>query len=143
MDILLVEDEPHDVEMTLRALRKYHLSNKIHVARDGEDALAFILGTALHAHRTMAQDLGLIILDLMLPKMSGFEILQALQQEPKVSHIPVVVLTDSKESPNVVESYRLGAKSYMVKPVDFAKLVHTVKELGFEWSLSNPTVPAD
>ena len=129
MDIVLVEDNPADVELTLHVLRKQRLGNRIHVLRDGAEAVDFILSD---------EEVGLILLDLMLPKMSGFEVLQILQANRKTRDIPVVVLTDSMESPNIVESLRLGARGYMVKPIDFAKLVDTAQALGLHWRLFNP-----
>lgn len=135
IDILLIEDDVHDLELAVRGLERYHLSNDVNIVRDGEQALDFIFATGLYEHRTAGGDLGLILLDLHLPRISGLEVLQAVKADSRTSNIPVVVLTSSSEGPDIVESYRLGARGYMLKPVDFHKLVETVRQLGFHWSL--------
>ena len=137
IEILLVEDNADDLDMTLRALRKANLANKIQVARDGAEALEFILGEGAHAGRRMANLPKLILLDLKLPKVDGFEVLKRLKGDPRTRVIPVVVLTSSKEDRDVVESYRLGVNSYIVKPVNFEGFAKAVGELGLYWMLLN------
>lgn len=134
--ILLVEDNPHDVELTLRALKKYNLANKVHVARDGEEALDFIFGTGPATDRPK-DSLKVILLDLKLPKVSGLEVLQKIKSDERSRQIPVVVLTSSHEDRDMKECYQLGVNSYVVKPVEFDKFAQTVAELGFYWLLVN------
>ena len=134
--ILLVEDNPHDVELTLRALKKYNLANKVHVARDGEEALAFIFGAGPATARPK-NSLKVILLDLKLPKVSGLEVLQKIKSDERSRQIPVVVLTSSHEDRDIKECYELGVNSYVVKPVEFDKFAQTVAELGFYWLLVN------
>ena len=138
IEILLVEDSPDDLDMTLRALRKANLANKIQVARDGAEALDFIFCEGPHRR---AQDRGsvpkVILLDLKLPKVDGFEVLRRIKGDPRTKTIPVVMLTSSKEQRDVVESYHLGVNSYIVKPVNFESFVTAVGELGMYWLLLN------
>lgn len=137
VELLLVEDSPQDLELTQRALKKAKLTNQIHVARDGEEALDFIFCTGPFASRRVEDVPKLILLDLKLPKVDGLEVLRRLKDDPRTSSIPVVVLTSSKEQCDVVESYRLGVNSYIVKPVDFEGFSTAVKDLGFYWLLLN------
>lgn len=137
IEILLVEDNPDDVELTLRALRKHNLANNIQVARDGAEALEFIFGTGAYAGRDINHKPRVIFLDLKLPKVDGLEVLRKVKSDERTKAIPVVVLTSSHEERDVVESYKLGVNSYITKPVDFDKFVLTVKELGFYWLLLN------
>jgi two-component system response regulator len=134
--ILLVEDNPPDVELTLRALKKHNLANKVHVARDGAEALDFIFTTGLSTDRPK-DSLKVILLDLKLPKVSGLEVLQKIKSDERTRQIPVVVLTSSHEDRDIKECYKLGVNSYVVKPVEFDKFAQTVAELGFYWLLVN------
>ena len=128
IDILLVEDNPDDAELTVRSLGKHNLARRLHVAKDGQEALDFL--AAADAPRV-------IFLDLKLPRVDGFEVLRRLKSDEKTRAIPVVVLTSSTEDEDVVASYRLGANSYVVKPVDFVKFARSVADLGLYWLLLN------
>ena len=137
VEILLVEDNPADVELTLHALRRNNLANQIHVARDGEEALAFLFDPqrANHAH------LKLVLLDLKLPKVDGLEVLRKVKSDPRTKGIPVVVLTSSREDQDLVRSYELGVNSYIQKPVDFDQFRDMVKQLGLYWLVINQPPP--
>lgn len=137
VEILLVEDNPHDVELALRALKKNKIANQIVVVTDGEEALDFIFARGEYSHRKIENGPRVILLDLKLPKVDGLEVLKAIKSDPRTQSIPVVVLTSSKEEKDIIESYRLGVNSYIVKPVDFDKFVESVKSLGFYWLLLN------
>ena len=137
VDILLVEDNPNDLELALRALKKRHLANKVVVARDGAEALDFIFGTGAYADRDIANNLKVVLLDLKLPKIDGLEVLRRIKSDERTRLIPVVVLTSSQEERDIVESYRLGVNSYMVKPVDFEQFIDCVSELGLYWLVCN------
>jgi len=136
-EILLVEDNPQDVQLTLRALRKVSLTHRVHVARDGEEALEFIFCQGTHATRRIEDAPKVILLDLKLPKVDGLEVLKRIKSDPSTKAIPVVVLTSSKEQSDVVESYQLGVNSYIVKPVTFESFVNAVQQLGLYWLLLN------
>ena len=137
IEILLVEDNPTDIELTLRALKKRNLANKVHVVKDGAEALEFIFGTGTYAERDINHIPKVILLDLKLPKVDGLEVLRKVKSDERTKVIPVVVLTSSKEERDMVESYKLGANSYITKPVDFDKFAQTVSEMGFYWLLVN------
>ena len=137
VEILLVEDNPRDVEMTLRALKKRNLANNVHVAKDGAEALDFLFATGAHVARDPNHTPKVVLLDLKLPKVSGLEVLKKLKSDERTRTIPVVVLTSSQEERDMVESYRLGVNSYIVKPVDFDKFVESVGEIGLYWLLVN------
>ncbi len=137
VDILLVEDNPNDLELALRALKKRHLANKIVVARDGAEALDFIFGTGAYAGRELTDQPKLVLLDLKLPKVDGLEVLRRIKSDERTKVIPVVVLTSSQEERDIVESYRLGVNSYRVKPVDFERFIDCVSELGLYWLVCN------
>ena len=137
VEILIVEDTPQDLELTLRALRKANLSNDIQVARDGAEALEFLFCEGPHANRKIENGPKLILLDLKLPKIDGIEVLRRVKSDPRTKSIPVVVLTSSKEQKDVVESYRLGVNSYIVKPVNFEGFVEAVQDVGMYWLLLN------
>jgi len=142
MEILLVEDNPEDVEITLRAFQKYKLSNKIHVVQDGEEALECIFCTGRYAGRSVGSDPRLILLDLKLPKVDGIEILQRCKSDPRTKGIPIVILTSSREERDLVNSYNLGVNSYVVKPVDFSQFTEAVRRLGLYWMVLNQ-LPSD
>ena len=137
IEILLVEDNDDDVELTLHALRKENLANSIQVARDGEEALEFLFCNGNHADRVSAPPPKLVLLDLKLPKVDGLEVLRRLKGNPKTMTIPVVILTSSKEERDLIISYGLGANSYIQKPVDFEQFRETVKSVGLYWLLIN------
>ncbi|MDP1587627.1 MAG: response regulator [Prosthecobacter sp.] len=137
IEILLVEDSPEDLELTCRALKNANLSNHIQIARDGAEALDFIFCEGPHAVRRIEDTPKLILLDLKLPKVDGLEVLQRIKGDPRTRHIPVVVLTSSKEQTDVVKSYALGVNSYIVKPVNFESFSRAVQELGMYWLLLN------
>lgn len=137
VEILLVEDNPHDAELALRALRKNHLANRVFHVKDGAEALDFIFATGEYTQRKIERGLKLIMLDLKLPKVDGLEVLRRIKSDPRTKTNPVVVLTSSKEERDVVESYQLGVNSYMVKPVDFDQFVKSIAELGMYWMVLN------
>jgi two-component system response regulator len=137
MEILLVEDNPADVELTLRALKKHNLTNMVQVVSDGAQALDYLFGTGPFAGQKHPLPPKVVFLDLKLPKVDGREVLRRLKADPKTRLIPVVVLTSSKEESDIVESYKLGVNSYVVKPLDFDKFVEAVSELGLYWVLLN------
>lgn len=137
VEILLVEDNPQDLELAQRALRKANLTNRIEVARDGAEALEFIFCEGRYEARKIEDIPRVILLDLKLPKVDGLEVLKRLKGDPRTRAIPVVVLTSSKEQNDVVESYRLGVNSYIVKPVNFERFAEAVQQLGLYWLLLN------
>lgn len=137
VEILLVEDNPNDEELTLRALRKNNLANRVHVVRDGAEALEFIFATGAYTDRRVENGPKVILLDLKLPKVDGLEVLRRVKSDERTRATPVVVLTSSREERDVVESYKLGVNSYLVKPVDFDKFIQAVSQLGLYWLLLN------
>jgi CheY-like chemotaxis protein len=137
IEILYVEDNPSDVELTLHAFKKNHLANNILVARDGEEALEFIFGKDNDGKGTLAHFPRVILLDLKLPKVDGLEVLTRLKGDDRTKMIPVVVLTSSREERDIIETYRKGVNSYIVKPVDFEKFVEAMRALGMYWLLLN------
>ena len=141
-EILLVEDNPKDVELTLHALRKENLCKRIHVARDGEEALDFLFCRGTHSNRSFDHPPKLVVLDLKLPKVDGLEVLREIKKDMHTHAIPVAVLTSSKEDRDLVDSYRYGVNSYIQKPVDFDQFRETVKQLGLYWLVVNQTSPA-
>ena len=136
-EILLIEDNPEDVEITLRALQKYDFGNKIHVVRDGEEALQYLFSTGRYVDQPLSSGLRLILLDLKLPKVDGIEILQRCKSDPLTKHIPVVVLTSSREERDLTNSYTLGVNSYVVKPVDFSQFTEAIRQVGLYWMVLN------
>jgi two-component system response regulator len=137
VEILLVEDNPNDVELTLHVLAKNNFTDPVHVVRDGAEALEFIYGTGVYSGRDVNHQPKVILLDLKLPKIDGLEVLRRLKADPETSMIPVVVLTSSREERDIVESYKLGVNSYITKPVDFEQFNTTVRTLGMYWLLLN------
>jgi len=137
VEILLVEDNPQDLELTQRALRKANLTNCIHIARDGAEALEFLFCEGAHAGRKIEDGPKVILLDLKLPKLDGLQVLKRIKSDPRTKSIPVVILTSSKEQNDVVESYHLGVNSYIVKPVNFERFAAAVQEVGMYWALLN------
>lgn len=142
MQILLVEDNPKDVKLTLQALSEEKLGNAIQVARDGEEALDFLFCRGPFAHRSFDQPPRLVLLDLKLPKVDGLEVLEAVKSDPRTRAIPVVVLTSSREESDLVASYKLGVNAYIQKPVEFDSFRHAVKQLGLFWLVVNEPPPA-
>lgn len=136
-DILLVEDNPNDVELTLHALRKNGLAAPVHVARDGVEALEFLFGVEGGPPRDPPVNLKLILLDLKLPRLDGIEVLQRLKADPRTRTIPVVVLTSSRQKRDLVECYQMGVNSFIVKPMDYKKFVEAVGQVGLYWLLVN------
>jgi two-component system, response regulator len=137
VELLLVEDNPDDLRMTLRALKKANLANHIHIARDGAEALQFIFCQGEYSGRKIEDAPKVILLDLSLPKVDGKEVLERIKSDPRTKMIPVVVLTSSKEQSDVVQSYHLGVNSYIVKPVNFERFAVAVQDLGMYWLLHN------
>jgi two-component system, response regulator len=137
VEILLVEDNQDDLEMTLRAFRKANLTNRIHLARDGAEAVEFIFCQGAHAGRRFENPPKVILLDLKLPKIDGKEVLERIKADPRTRMIPVVILTSSKEQRDVIESYHLGVNSYIVKPVNFEAFAAAIQEVGMYWVLCN------
>lgn len=135
--ILLVEDNPNDAELTLRALTKSKIANPIVVAEDGQEALDFLFARGKYAERNVEQLPQLILLDLKLPKVDGLEVLRALRDDPRTRLLPVVVLTSSVQEQDLLESYSLGANSFVRKPVDFVQFVEAVGHLGLYWLVLN------
>ena len=139
-NVLLVEDSPYDVDLTLGALKPYQITNKIDVARDGGEALDYLYRRGLFAEREPGNPL-LILLDLQMPKVDGIEVLRQIRADPLLRLIPVVVFTSSSEQQDVVDSYELGVNAYIVKPVEFGKFSEAVRHLGLFWLLMNEPPP--
>ena len=137
VEILLVEDNPYDAELTLRALKNKGLANKLLTFQDGVEALDFLFGAGVYAGRNLALRPKVILLDLKLPRINGLEVLEKIRADERTKTIPVVILTSSQEESDIVRGYNLGVNSYMVKPVDFDKFFQAVEELGLYWLLLN------
>jgi two-component system response regulator len=142
IDILLVEDNPDDAALTLEALGEYRLSNRVHLAKDGAEALDFLFCRGAYAGRPELP-LKLVMLDIRLPKVDGLEVLRAIRADPRTEELPVVMLTSSQEDADIRTGYGLGANSYIVKPVDFDQFVEAVKDIGMYWAILNrpPVLP--
>ncbi|WP_292463063.1 response regulator [Methanolobus sp.] len=137
VEILLVEDNPNDSELALRALKKNKIANNVVVVTDGEQALDFFFARGEFSGRDASNVPKMVLLDLKLPKMDGLEVLKVLKDHDSTKTIPIIMLTSSKEENDIVESYRLGVNSYIVKPVDFDKFVEAVRDIGVYWLLLN------
>jgi CheY-like chemotaxis protein len=139
--ILLVEDNPDDEALTLRAFRKNNIKNKIVVARDGEEALNFLFRRGAHAAHDLHDFPEIVLLDLKLPKVDGLEVLQQIRANPSTRLLPVIILTSSKEEQDLIEGYSRGANSYVRKPVDFNQFIEAVRQLGLYWLVLNESPP--
>lgn len=137
IEVLLVEDNMSDAEMTIRALKKNNLANKLEHVKDGAEALDFIFATGKYSGRSVENTPKVILLDLKMPKVNGMEVLQKIRADERTKKIPVVVLTSSSEDPDIQECYRLGANSYVVKPVQFDKFIKAIADIGLYWLLIN------
>jgi two-component system, response regulator len=139
VEILLVEDNPSDAELTKRALKKNNLANRVFHVKDGEEALEFIFAKGAYSGRSIENTPRVILLDLKLPKVNGIEVLQQIKADERTKNIPVVVLTSSREDSDLAKCYELGVNSYIVKPVEFDNFVKAISDLGFYWLLLNQT----
>ena len=137
VDILMVEDNPNDEALTLHELAKYHLTNRIQVVRDDQEALEYVFCTGRYASRDIKDQPHVILLDIKLPFVDGLEVLRRIKQDQRTRTIPVVMLTSSREERDLIESYRLGVNSYIVKPVDFDQFKESARSLGMYWLLLN------
>jgi two-component system response regulator len=137
VEILLVEDNPHDAEMTIRTLKKVNLANRLIHLKDGAEALDFIFAKGAYADRSINDRPKVILLDIKMPKVDGIEVLRQIKSNPDTKRIPVVIMTSSKEEQDIITSYNLGVNSYVVKPVDFDGFAKAVSELGFYWLITN------
>ncbi|MEO5804294.1 MAG: response regulator [Verrucomicrobiota bacterium] len=143
IEILLVEDNPDDVELAMFALKKNNFANTVHVARDGEEALEFLFCRGAHSTRCFDRPPKVVLLDLKLPKIDGLEVLRTLKTDPRTKALPVVVMTSSKQQRDMVEGYKLGVNSYIQKPIDFAEFREIIKQLGYYWLVINQPPPPD
>ncbi len=139
--ILLVEDNPDDVELTLRALKQYHVKNQINVVRDGAEALDYLFATGAYADRDTTTMPAVVILDLKLPKVDGLEVLQRIRADERTKLVPVVILTSSNEEQDIINGYKFGANSYVRKPVDFTQFIEAAQQLGLYWLVINEPPP--
>lgn len=139
--ILLVEDNPDDEELTLRALKKNNIQNEVVIARDGAEAIDYLFGTGKYAGRAISQVPSVTLLDLKLPKVDGLEVLKRIRTHAQTKFLPVVILTSSKEEQDLITGYSLGANSYIRKPVDFSQFIDAVRQLGLYWLLLNEAAP--
>lgn len=139
--ILLVEDNPDDEELTLRALKKNNIQNDVFVARDGAEALDYLFGTGSFTDRDVSKMPSVTLLDLKLPKIDGLEVLKRIRADERTKLLPVVILTSSKEEQDLISGYALGANSYIRKPVDFSQFIEAVRQLGLYWLLLNESAP--
>jgi two-component system response regulator len=139
--ILLVEDNPDDVELTLRALKQYNVKNQINVVRDGAEALDYLFATGAYSNRDTNTMPSVVLLDLKLPKVDGLEVLQRMRADERTKLVPVVILTSSKEEQDMVNGYKFGANSYVRKPVDFTQFIEAARQLGLYWLVINEPPP--
>ncbi len=138
VELLLVEDNMNDAELTIRELKKHNLANNLFHVKDGEEALEFIFGTGRYAGERKAESSPrLVLLDIQMPKVNGIEVLEKVKSDERTKRIPVVILTSSREDPDIQRCYNLGANSYIVKPVNFENFAESIKSLGFYWLLLN------
>lgn len=142
VEILLVEDNPDDLELALHALRQEKLANQVAIARDGEEALEFLFCRGAHSGRSFVNGPRVVLLDLKLPKVDGIEVLRQVKTDPRTKAIPVVILTASREEKDMVNSYQLGVNAYIQKPVNFEQFREVVKQLGLFWLVVNQSPPA-
>lgn len=138
--ILMAEDSDHDVELTLAALEEHNLANEVVVARDGVEALDYLYGRGKFAGHANGLPV-VVLLDLKMPKVDGLEVLRQMRSDPQLKHVPVVMITSSREEQDLLRSYQLGVNAYVVKPVDFQQFVSSVKEIGFFWAVINEPPP--
>jgi len=137
VEILVAEDNPRDAELTIRALKKNKLGYNAYIAEDGEKAVNFLLCREQFSSRSFINPLRLVLLDLKLPKLSGLEVLRKIKSDIRTKHLPIVIVTSSNEEQDIQEAYKLGANSYVVKPIEFDKFVNTISSLGIYWLLVN------
>ena len=137
IEILLVEDNPYDAELALHTLQQHHLANQVVHVKDGQEALDWLFGNGAHADRDITSHPKVVLLDLKLPKVDGLEVLRAVRADPRTAFLPVVVMTSSAEDRDVIESYKLGANSYVVKPLEFDAFSSAVAKLGHYWLIVN------
>ena len=137
VEILIVEDNPRDAELTMRALRKNNLANNVIIAEDGAEALDFFFCRGKYKKRSITNPPKVVLLDLKLPKVSGLEVLKIVKEDKRTSHIPIVIVTSSRQEPDINEAYALGVNSYVVKPVDFDQFINAMSSLGLYWLLVN------
>lgn len=142
VDVLLVEDNPQDAELTQRALQKHNLANKLYTVEDGQEAIEFIFGRGTYSDRSVNRPPKIILLDIKLPKVDGLEVLRAIKGDDRTKHIPVIVLTSSREEKDIIESYKLGVNSYICKPVEFNEFIDAVAQLGLYWLILNEIPPS-
>ncbi len=142
VEILLVDDSPEDVELTIRALRRSKIANEIQVAEDGAEALDFLFCRGAHRDRTFSHPPKLVLLDLKLPKIDGLEVLRAMRADERTRAIPVVILTSSKEQRDVIKGYSLGVNAFVQKPVDFEQFGEAIRQIGMFWMLINQAPPS-
>jgi len=141
LEILLVEDNPNDLELTLHALEKHNLANKIHVARDGEEALDFLFCRGPFSNRSFEAPPKVVLLDLKLPKVDGLEVLKAIKSDSRTKAVPVVIMTSSKQQRDLIESYHCGVNSYIQKPINFTEFQQVIGQLGYYWLAINHAPP--
>jgi CheY-like chemotaxis protein len=143
LEVLLVDDNPSDAELTIHSLRRDKLANRIHVAEDGAQALDFVFCRGAFGDRSFSEPPGVVLLDLKLPKVSGLEVLRAIRADERTRAIPIVILTSSAEQRDLIEGYRLGANAYIQKPVDFDEFRKVVHQIGMFWLVANQPPPAE